>query len=72
MRKNGDAGAGAEFGKFFADGGGDVFAGFEVGFFEDVVGKGTVNEDFGAALDEGLDLGLPLFGADMAGGGEAA
>ena len=71
MGKDCDARPGAVVGEFFADGGGDIRAGFEMGFFEDVVRQGAVNEDFGATLDEGLNLGLPLFGADVTGGCKA-
>ncbi len=70
MRENGNARAGADLGEFGADSGGDVVAGIEVSLTENVIGEGTVNEDFRAALDERLNLGLPLFGPDVARGGE--
>ena len=71
MRENGDACARAVLREFFADGGGDVLARFEMGFLEDVIGQRAVDEDFGAPLDESLDLGLPLFRTDVTSGGEA-
>ena len=52
------------------DGGGDIVARLEVTGADDVVGKGAVHENFGATLDERLDLGLPLFGPDKAWGGQ--
>jgi hypothetical protein len=49
------------------DGGGDVVAGCEMTGPDDVVGQRAVDEDFGMALDECLNLGLPLFGPDEVG-----
>ena len=70
LGKGGDAGVGAEFLEALADGVGDVGAGFEVDFFEGLGIEGAVDLDFGASLDEGLDLGLPLFWFGESGRGE--
>ncbi len=70
LRENRNAGARPSLSEFFADGRANISAGFEMCFAEDIIGKRTVNENLGAALDEGLDLGLPLLGTDMVGGGE--
>lgn len=70
LGKGGDAGVGAELLEALADGGGDVGAGFEVDFLEGLGIDGAVDLDFGASLDEGLDLGLPLFGFGESGRGE--
>ena len=70
LGKGGDAGVGSELPEALADGLGDVGAGFEVDFFESLGIKGTVDLNFGATLDERLNLGLPLFGFGEAGRGE--
>ncbi len=64
MRQDRHAGIGREAGEFLADEGADVRAGIEVGSAQGFRGDGRVDADSGAALDEGLDLGLPLFGSD--------
>lgn len=70
LGEGGDAGVGAELLEALVDGLGDVGAGFEVDFLEGLGIEGAVDLDFGAALDEGLDLGLPLFGFGESGCGE--
>ena len=57
LRHYREAGTGAEA---FGDGLRNVGAGSEVNRAKHVVRQTGMHEDFDAALDEGLDLGLPL------------
>ena len=67
LRQDGHAGARPQGFQAAGHGRADVVAGRQEGPARDLVGQRTVNKNFGLALDEGLDLRLPLFGADKAG-----
>jgi hypothetical protein len=70
LGENCDAGLGSVLVETRGNGSGDVMAGGEMTGADGFIGQGAVNEDLGVSLDQGLDLGLPLLGADEAGRGE--
>jgi hypothetical protein len=70
LGQDSDARLGAVALESIADRGGNVMARREMTGANDIVGKRAIDEHLGVTLDQGLNLGLPLFWADKARRGE--